>query len=378
MKSINYSLIIGLFFSLLSCDDSTTEDQTMDISSTESLTKPQEEERDEDLADLESLQVQTIDTKLMMTFAAIGDFINQHPFSEEKAVKTYLERTDIETKNQWSFKWFATNRLHGISAYFTQNKTDKKIYTLTFAGTDLTNIFEVADIFKLDETLAFSEDHPDLHISKGAKELFEIAMTLSDQGYSVEDYIQNIYLNNPDAKIYIASHSLGTTFSVLFSATVYEQFQANNQNIDMEVWLFGHPTFYSQSFVNYYLNLPFKKNFYSLENDQVHTRFFWNFEELYNIPYPITEHLKSELIHLGEELHSESVIGLNQYSPLPATLVTNEAPLNSFIKESTLKNILEYLEFVEYNHNRNHYLHTFGGNCVPENYNAPNGNHCKN
>ncbi|WP_196891595.1 lipase family protein [Aureivirga marina] len=364
MKSIIYATVLFLSFSFISCEDSTSDyDTLIPKNSNENLLGSEDNSPN-------------IDIKLMMTFAAIGDFVNQHKFNEKTSVINYLKRTDLETNNEWNLKWFATNRLHGISAYITQNKNDSDIYTLTFSGTDLTNIIELQQVLKLDQQVAFSTKNPELKISKGSYDLFQYALHLKDKNKTIINYIQEVYQENPDAKFYFCGHSLGTTFLTYMSATLYELFSSENQNISIEIWLFGAPTFYTSNFVNYFLNLPFTKNFYSIEDDQIHTKYVWDFTKVYEISYPISTHLENELLTIGTNLADGIPTGNEKYVPLPSTLMENKVPIAEIFSDMVLNNFIDYLKYVEYNHNRNHYLYSIGANCVPQEYDAPLGNHC--
>ncbi|WP_196885037.1 lipase family protein [Aureivirga sp. CE67] len=316
------------------------------------------------------------DIRLMMTFAAVGDVLNDHKFNERKALEAYLKRTDLEINNNWELKWFGTNFIYSISAYVVQSKNNPDQYVVGFTGTKLLNLFEVTTILDLDEVVPFFEDNPNAKVSKGSKKIFKIAMKLKDGDKTMYDFIENIVDQNPDANFTFTGHSLGSAFSVYTTAFVFDQLKKEGKTVDIDIWGFGQPTFYNQAFVDEYLDLPFEKNFYSLENDIAHTKLFWNLDKLYDIPYPISENLKASLIDLGEGFSKNFPTGEDAYVAFPTIYVKNTFPIHKSVSHTILKNYIDYFQYAAYNHDRNHYLYSFGANCVPKDYNASSGNHC--
>ncbi|WP_196891593.1 lipase family protein [Aureivirga marina] len=318
-----------------------------------------------------------IDAKLMMTFAAIADEMNEHEHDEKNTIEGYLNRKDLETNAQWELIWFARNYENSISTYIAKNKSDSSKYIIAFSGTDLFNIFEVSKILDLKDLVPLFEEKPEEKISKGSKNLYEVLFKLRYQGKTIFEVIDHERKENPNANFYFCGHSLGSTLAIYYSYFIKERCRKNHMKINMHLWVFANPSFYNRAFVNGFLKTNFDKHFYAITNDQVHKNYFWNMENLAKIPYPMTSKLKKEITNFGEKFAEKLPKGDDKYISFPAIKIKNTFPIHESIKEKELKTRIEFLKYAAYNHNRNHYLYSLGANCVPKDYKAPEGNHCE-
>ncbi|WP_196885035.1 lipase family protein [Aureivirga sp. CE67] len=317
-----------------------------------------------------------IDAKLMMTFAAIADEMNEHEHDEKNTIEGYLKRKDLETKGQWEMVWVARNYENSISAFIAKLKEDNSKYVIAFSGTDLYNIFEDSKILELKDVEPLFETMPDEKVSKGSKKLYEILFKLRYQKKTIFEVIDHARKENPDANFYFCGHSLGSTLAVYYSYFVKLRCIKNHMKIKMHLWAFANPSFYNREFVNQFLKTNFDKHFYSIKNDQVHMNYFWNMENLYKIPYPMSDKLKEKIKKFGEDFAKKLPTEEDKYVSFPSIKIENKIPVHERIQEKKLKTKIDFIKWEVFNHNRNHYLYSLGGKCVPKDYNAPEGNYC--
>lgn len=238
--------------------------------------------------DIKSKSETAISAGEIMTLNAISSsFINGY---REKETQDLLNKKDLASKGDWKMVWYGYNSLKSVQAMIVKSKSRKNTYALTTTGQNPTNPFALYQglyVFQMEDFPYVKDGYAVPKVAQGYASLFDLIVNLKPS-FSIAEFnnltigqtftkINAQVADNEKVNIYTSGHSLGGANSVglgVYLQSMFNKMQnLPNAKINIHVYDFAGPSYFSPEFVNYMRNLvndqkvKFEAYLYAIKND---------------------------------------------------------------------------------------------------------------